>query len=195
MLRVNGNQMERVDRFWYLGVYLMQDLSWSCHTLVKKTLQFLYQCICIEDFKLPSQVLRTFLTCHSKQLDRKNHSLVLEQHQAGQVALKTVVRSAECTIHTELLNGSPWTKAKKIVKDLRFLNNRLFGQGRTSTPWRSTLREWKQASQPSTKKKEKRHKRIEVGLFWTQYLYLSQILHLLALSSVVSSWTSCEHTV
>ncbi|MCJ8733074.1 hypothetical protein PDJAM_G00218830 [Pangasius djambal] len=37
-LNINGTPVERVDSFWYLGVHITQNLSWSCHinTLMKK---------------------------------------------------------------------------------------------------------------------------------------------------------------
>ncbi|KAK3567952.1 hypothetical protein QTP86_027416, partial [Hemibagrus guttatus] len=53
-LIINGTPVERVDNFWYLGVHITQDLSWSCHvnTLVKKARQHLYHLRCLKDFKL-----------------------------------------------------------------------------------------------------------------------------------------------
>ncbi|KAK3531012.1 hypothetical protein QTP70_007865 [Hemibagrus guttatus] len=64
-LNINGTPVERVDSFWYLGVHITQVLSWSCHvnTLVKKARQRLYHLRCLKDFKLPSEVLKTFYTC------------------------------------------------------------------------------------------------------------------------------------
>ncbi|KAK3506752.1 hypothetical protein QTP70_023749 [Hemibagrus guttatus] len=64
-LIINGTPVERVDSFWYLGVHITQDLSWSFHinTLVKKAWQCLYHLRCLKDFKLPSKLLKTFYTC------------------------------------------------------------------------------------------------------------------------------------
>ncbi|KAF7691164.1 hypothetical protein HF521_011461 [Silurus meridionalis] len=64
-LNINGTPVERVDSFWYLGVHITQDLSWSCHTntLVKKVQQRLYHPRRLRDFKLLSQMLKTFYTC------------------------------------------------------------------------------------------------------------------------------------
>ncbi|KAI5616827.1 gastrula zinc finger protein XlCGF28.1-like [Silurus asotus] len=64
-LNICGTPVKRVDSFRYLGVHITQDLSWSCHinTLVKKARQRLYHLRRLRDFKLPSQVLKTFYTC------------------------------------------------------------------------------------------------------------------------------------
>ncbi|KAF7708963.1 hypothetical protein HF521_018020, partial [Silurus meridionalis] len=63
-INISGTPMKRVDSFRYLGVHITQDLSWSCHTntLVKKAQQRLYHLRRLRDFKLPSQVLKTFYT-------------------------------------------------------------------------------------------------------------------------------------
>ncbi|KAK1793763.1 hypothetical protein P4O66_001426 [Electrophorus voltai] len=64
-VRINGTTVERVDSFMYLGVHILQDLSWSRHTnsLAKKALQRLYHLRRLRDFRLPSKVLRNFYTC------------------------------------------------------------------------------------------------------------------------------------
>ncbi|KAK3530809.1 hypothetical protein QTP70_002839 [Hemibagrus guttatus] len=69
-LIINGTPVERVDIFLYLGVHIMQDLSWSCHvnTLVKKAWQHLYHLRCLKDFKLPSKVLKMFYTCTTESI-------------------------------------------------------------------------------------------------------------------------------
>ncbi|KAK3572729.1 hypothetical protein QTP86_006989 [Hemibagrus guttatus] len=62
-LIINGTPVEREDSFQYLGVHITQDLSWSCHILVKKARQCLYHLRRLKEFKLPSKVLKTFYTC------------------------------------------------------------------------------------------------------------------------------------
>ncbi|KAI5085493.1 gastrula zinc finger protein XlCGF28.1-like, partial [Silurus meridionalis] len=69
-LNISWTPVEGVDSFRYLGVYITQDVSWSCHTntLVKKARQRLYHLRCLRDFKLPSQVLKTFYTCNTESI-------------------------------------------------------------------------------------------------------------------------------
>ncbi|KAK1796494.1 hypothetical protein P4O66_009523, partial [Electrophorus voltai] len=54
-VRINGTTVERVDSFRYLGVHILQDLSWSRHTnsLPKKARQHLYHLRCLRNFRLP----------------------------------------------------------------------------------------------------------------------------------------------
>ncbi|KAK3539728.1 hypothetical protein QTP70_012875 [Hemibagrus guttatus] len=56
-LIINGTPMERVDSFWYLGVHIRQDISWSFHanTLVKKAQQRLYHLRRLKDFNCPQR--------------------------------------------------------------------------------------------------------------------------------------------
>ncbi|KAK1803187.1 hypothetical protein P4O66_021707 [Electrophorus voltai] len=65
LVRISGTTVERVDSFRYLGVHILQDLSWSRHTnsLAKKARQCLYHLRRLRDFRLPSKVLRNFYTC------------------------------------------------------------------------------------------------------------------------------------
>ncbi|KAI5613412.1 gastrula zinc finger protein XlCGF28.1-like [Silurus asotus] len=127
-LNISGTPVERVDSFRYLGVHITQD------TLVKKARQRLYYLRRLRDFKLSSQVLKTFYTCtiesgNSTMQDRR--------------ALQRVVGSAERTIHNELLNLQDIysmrcrARARKIMKDLSHPNNGLFSLLRSGKCFRS----------------------------------------------------------
>ncbi|KAI5107608.1 gastrula zinc finger protein XlCGF28.1-like, partial [Silurus meridionalis] len=145
-LNICGTPVERVDSFRYLGVHITQDLSWSCHinTLVKKARQCLYHLRRLRDFKLPSQVLKTFYTCTIESvLTGSITSWFGNSTMQDRRALQRVVRSAERTIHTELPDLQDIysmrcrTRARKIVKDLSHPNNGLFSLLRSGKRFRS----------------------------------------------------------
>ncbi|KAF7694079.1 gastrula zinc finger protein XlCGF28.1-like, partial [Silurus meridionalis] len=145
MLNINGTPVKRVDSFWYLGVHITQDLSWFCYTntLVKKAWQRLYHLRHLRDFKLPSQVLKTFYTCTIESvLTGSITSWFGNSTMQDRQALQRVVLSAECTIHTELPNLQDIystrcrTWARKIVKDLSHPNNGFFSLLRSGKHFR-----------------------------------------------------------
>ncbi|KAK1790077.1 hypothetical protein P4O66_002382 [Electrophorus voltai] len=127
-VRISGTTVERVDSFRYLGVHILQDLSWSRHTnsLAKKARQHLYHLRRLRDFRLPSKVLRNFYTCTIESILTGNST------KQDRQALQRVVRSAERITHTELPDLQTiyykrcQTKAGRIVKDPTHPNNRLF---------------------------------------------------------------------
>ncbi|KAI5616883.1 gastrula zinc finger protein XlCGF28.1-like [Silurus asotus] len=117
-LNICGTPVERVDSFRYLGVHITQDLSWSCHinTLVKKARQRLYHLRRLRDFKLPSQVLKTFYTCTIESvLMGSITSWFGNSTMQDRQALQSVVRSAERTIHTELPDLQDIYSTRSIV--------------------------------------------------------------------------------
>ncbi|KAI5630012.1 gastrula zinc finger protein XlCGF28.1-like [Silurus asotus] len=129
-LNICGTSVERVDSFRYLGVHITQDLSWSCHINARQRLYHLRR---LRDFKLPSQVLKTFYTCTIKSvLTGSITSWFGNSTMQDRRALQKVVRLAERTIHTELpdlqdiYSTRCRTRARKIVKDLSHPNNGLF---------------------------------------------------------------------
>ncbi|KAI5623032.1 gastrula zinc finger protein XlCGF28.1-like [Silurus asotus] len=145
-LNICGTPVERVDSFRYLGVHITQDLSWSSHTntLVKKAWQRLYYPRRLRDFKLPSQVLKTFYTCTIESvLTGSITSWFGNSTMQDRQALQREVRSAERTIHTELpdlqdiYSTRCRTRARKIVKDLSHPNNGLFSLLRSGKRFRS----------------------------------------------------------
>ncbi|KAI5628338.1 gastrula zinc finger protein XlCGF28.1-like [Silurus asotus] len=121
-------------------------LSWSCHinTLVKKVRQRLYHLRRLRDFKLPSQVLKTFYTCTIESVLTGSITSWFENStMQDRRALQRVVRSAERTIHIELpdlqdiYSTRCRTRARKIVKDLSHPNNGLFSLLRSGKCFRS----------------------------------------------------------
>ncbi|KAI5109029.1 gastrula zinc finger protein XlCGF28.1-like [Silurus meridionalis] len=124
----------------------MQDLPWSCHinTLVKKAQQHLYHLRRLRDFKLPSQVLKTFYTCTIESvLTGSITSWFGNSIMQDRRALQRVVQSAKLTIHTEIpdlqdiYSTRCRTRARKIVKDLSHPNNGLFSLLRLGKRFRS----------------------------------------------------------
>ncbi|KAI5106658.1 gastrula zinc finger protein XlCGF28.1-like [Silurus meridionalis] len=144
-LNISGTPVERVDSFRYLGVHITQDLSWSCHiNTLEKARQRLYHLRRLRDFKLPSQVLKTFYTCTIESvLTGSITSWFGNSTMQDRRALQRVVRSAERTIHTELpdlqdiYSTRCRTRARKIVKDLSHPNNGLFSLLRSGKRFRS----------------------------------------------------------
>ncbi|KAI5611778.1 gastrula zinc finger protein XlCGF28.1-like, partial [Silurus asotus] len=121
-VNIQGRDIVRVDSYKYncvqnystpteidcFGrVHITQDLSWNCHTntLVKKARQRLYHLRRLRDFKLPSQVLKTFYTCTIESfLIGSITSWFRNSTMQDRQALQRVVCSAKHTIHTELPN-------------------------------------------------------------------------------------------
>ncbi|KAK3563854.1 hypothetical protein QTP86_002724 [Hemibagrus guttatus] len=134
-LIISGTPVERVDSFWYLGVHITQDLSWSCHinTLVKKARQCLYHLRRLKDFKLPSKMLKTFYTCTIESILTGSITAWFgNSTKQDRRALQRVLQSAKRTIRAELpdletiYNKQCWPKARKIMKDPSHPNNSLF---------------------------------------------------------------------
>ncbi|KAI5610922.1 gastrula zinc finger protein XlCGF28.1-like [Silurus asotus] len=127
-LNISGTPVKSVDSFRYLGVHITQDLFWSCHTntMEEKARQRLYHLRRLRDFKLPSQVLKTFYTCTIESvLTGSITSWFGNSTMQDRRALQRVVRSAERTIHTkfselqDIYSTRCRTRARKIMKDLR----------------------------------------------------------------------------
>ncbi|KAK1804879.1 hypothetical protein P4O66_019137, partial [Electrophorus voltai] len=134
-VRISGTTVERVDSFKYLGVHILQDLSWSRHTNspAKKARQRLYHLRRLRDFRLPSKVLRNLYTCTIKSILTGNITVWFgNSTKQDRQALQRVVCSAERITHTErpdlqtIYHKQCQTKARRIVKDPTYPNNRLF---------------------------------------------------------------------
>ncbi|KAK1792984.1 hypothetical protein P4O66_001702 [Electrophorus voltai] len=145
-VRINGTIVERVDSFRYLGIHILQDLSWSRHTnsLAKKAQQRLYHLRCLRDFKLASKVLQNFYTCTIESIITGNITVWFgNSTKQDRQALQRVVRSVEHITHTERPNLQSiyykqcQTKARRIVKEPTHPNNRLFSLLRSGKRFRS----------------------------------------------------------
>ncbi|KAK1802777.1 hypothetical protein P4O66_021318 [Electrophorus voltai] len=145
-VRISGTTVERVDSFRYLGIHILQDLSWSRHTnsLAKKARQRLYHLRRLRDFRLPSKVLQNFYTCTIESILMGNITVWFgNSTKQDRQALQRVVRSAERITHTELPDLQTiyykrcQTKARRIVKDPTYPNNRLFSLLRSGRRFRS----------------------------------------------------------
>ncbi|KAK1804484.1 hypothetical protein P4O66_020492 [Electrophorus voltai] len=96
-VRINGTTVERVDSFRYIGVHILQHLSWSCNTnsLAKKARQHLYHLRRLRDFRLPSKMLRNFYTCTIKSILTGNITVWFENcTKQDRQALQRVVHSS-----------------------------------------------------------------------------------------------------
>ncbi|KAK1785826.1 hypothetical protein P4O66_003201 [Electrophorus voltai] len=145
-MRISGTTVERVDSFRYLGVRILQDLSWSRHTnsLAKKARHRLYHLRRLRDFRLPSKVLRNFYTCTIESILTGNITVWFgNSTKQDRQALQRVMRSAERITHMELPDLQTiyykrcQTKARRIVKDPTHPNNRLFSLLRSGKRFRS----------------------------------------------------------
>ncbi|KAK1792885.1 hypothetical protein P4O66_001616 [Electrophorus voltai] len=143
-VRINGTTVERVGSFRYLGVHILQDLSWSRHTnsLAKKARQRVCHLRRLRDFRLPSKVLRN--TCTIESIPMGNITVLFgNSTKQDRQALQSVVRSAERITHTELPDLQTMyykrcqTKARRIVKNPTHPNNRLFSLLRSGKCFRS----------------------------------------------------------
>ncbi|KAK1796932.1 hypothetical protein P4O66_000896 [Electrophorus voltai] len=150
-VRIRGTTMERVDSFRYLGVHILQDLSWSRHTnsLAKKAHQHLYHLRRLMDFRLPSKVLQNFYTCTIESILTGNITVWFgNSTKQDRQALQRAVRSAEHITHTELPDLQTiyykrfQTKARRIVKGPTHPNNRLFSLLSQSKFWPGTKYSW-----------------------------------------------------
>ncbi|KAF7655800.1 hypothetical protein LDENG_00050640, partial [Lucifuga dentata] len=64
-LCIEGEEVERVASFKYLGVHITEDLTWSINTtfLVKKAQQCLFFLRTLRRNKLPQKLLINFYCC------------------------------------------------------------------------------------------------------------------------------------
>ncbi|KAK1795636.1 hypothetical protein P4O66_001129 [Electrophorus voltai] len=145
-VRISGTTVERVDSFRYLGVHILQDLSWSPHTnsLAKKAHQHLYHLRRLRDFRLPSKVLRNFYTGTIESILMRNITVWFgNSTKQDRQALQRVVHSAERITHTELPDLQTiyyklcHAMARRIKKDPTHPNNRLFSLLRSGKRFRS----------------------------------------------------------
>ncbi|KAK1795642.1 hypothetical protein P4O66_001133 [Electrophorus voltai] len=144
-VRINGTTVERVDSFSYLGVHILQDLSWSRHinSLAKKACQRLFL-RCLRDFRLPSKVLWNFCICTIESILTGNITVRFGNcTKQNRQALQCMVHSAEPITPMELPDLQTiyykrcQTKARRTVKDPTHPNKRIFSLLRSGKRFRS----------------------------------------------------------
>uniref|UniRef100_A0A8C6KS07 Reverse transcriptase domain-containing protein n=1 Tax=Nothobranchius furzeri TaxID=105023 RepID=A0A8C6KS07_NOTFU len=125
-ITINGNAVERVSSFRFLGVHLAEDLAWSVHTnnSVKKAQQRLFFLRRLKRFGMSRRILRTFYRCAIESILTGCISTWYGNSTAyNHKALQRVVRYAERIIGGELPSLQDiyrkrcLRKAGRIIKD------------------------------------------------------------------------------
>ncbi len=134
-LMISGSPVERVSSFKYLGVNILEDLTWTTHiqTQVKKARQRLYHLRQLRKFRVSPAILKTFYSGAIESVLTQCIS-VWYNNATNQdcKALQRVVRLAERISGPALPSLQDIylkrckSRAAKIIKDSNHPGNRLF---------------------------------------------------------------------
>ncbi|XP_055521600.1 uncharacterized protein LOC129715774 [Leucoraja erinacea] len=104
-LRINGDPVDRVNCFKYLGVHISEDMTWASHAsaLVSKVRQRLYHLRQLRKFRVSLRILQCFYAAAVESILSGNITIWFGNCSAkDKKALQRVVRSAERTMGTSL---------------------------------------------------------------------------------------------
>ena len=67
---INGNEVEMVDSFRFIGVQITNNLFWSLHAvaIVKKARQRLYLLRRLRKFSMSAKILTNFYSCTTERI-------------------------------------------------------------------------------------------------------------------------------
>ncbi len=81
-LSINGEEVERVTDFKFLGLHISEDLGWTVHTthIIKKAQQRLFFLRTLKKNNLPPPLLRNFYRCTVECPDLRMYCVVRQLH-------------------------------------------------------------------------------------------------------------------
>jgi hypothetical protein len=132
---INGEIVERVEDFKFLGTYISQDITWATNTtaLVKKAQQRLYFLRSLNKINLSQKLLLSFYNCSVQSII--SHDILVwfsSCTAADKKALDRVRKSAQNIIHTQLpslmdiYHARCMQRAKNIIQDCSHPGHGLF---------------------------------------------------------------------
>lgn len=134
-LRINGNPVEKVSSYRYLGVHISEDLTWSTHisTLVKKARQRLYHVRRLRKFKISTALQKSFyIATVESVLSGSITAWYGNCSSQDKIALHRVIRCAERITRTalpglqDIYTRRCRSRANRIIKDIHHPNHKLF---------------------------------------------------------------------
>ena len=134
-LHINGEAVERVSSFKFLGTHISENLSWAINTtaIVKKAQQWLYFLRTLRKVNLSQQHLRSFYRCSIESvLTYGILSWYGSSSAADRKSLQRIIKTAQNIINQQLptmdtiFNSRCLQKTHNIMKDSYHPANYLF---------------------------------------------------------------------